>query len=251
MLLHSFKQQWTGKPKRVSNHSRTTWISNICGLCDSVFPPSAITHFFLSFFPQCLTAYNCFFQEERQRLLKTLPARAGVKSKKAHGKIGFSELGKTISRNWKKITPAQKAYYYDLAAKDKKRYLREMEEWKAHLAERDNEAEEVSNPATSAPKVVRGSVLMDDSFAPVLQVSSNVFAEQDMMHVMSTEDLMDLAVTDTSTFTFDPANTPAPATLDPQTFSAGANTTTERIMPADWTQSLDEDCQDFLVSAFT
>lgn len=84
---------------------------------------------------RCLTAYNIFFQQERQRLLANLPQRDEVKSKKAHGKIGFAELGRTISKNWKAVTATQRAYYRDLADKDKERYLEEMQVWRAQLAE--------------------------------------------------------------------------------------------------------------------
>eukprot|EP00977_Amphora_coffeiformis_P009409 scaffold2179_cov165-Amphora_coffeaeformis.AAC.13 len=78
-----------------------------------------------------LTAYNIFFRDERQRLLETLPVLKNVKSKKAHGKISFPDLAKRISREWKRISPASKVHYCELACHDKLRYYREMEEWRA------------------------------------------------------------------------------------------------------------------------
>ena len=218
---------------------------------------------------QCLTAYNCFFREERQRLLAQLPTRAHVKSKKAHGKISFENLGKTISRNWKKITPEQKKYYKELAAKDKQRYLDQMEEWRALLAERENEANQSSSPhAIDTPLVIRGSVLMDNSVVspvesqdlshivsdvhydntidPVYAVDA--IDEQDIMYTMPTEELMELAVTGTSVFTFDnPSSNPSTVSLDSET----SRSDSEAFETPNLEHYLDTDCKDFLVSAFT
>lgn len=207
---------------------------------------------------RCLTAYNIFFQQERQRLLKTLPARAGVKSKKAHGKIGFAELGRTISRNWKAVTPEQKTYYRKLAAKDKKRYLREMEEWKASLAERDAEAENEAagpEPTLEQNPVVTGSVTMDETFVPVQQepAVSETMRAQDMMHGMATDDLVALACGDTFFETSMAAPVPAPADLVTSIAPPGNQfhpKLADKAAADGLVQSLDVDCQDFLMSAF-
>jgi hypothetical protein len=90
-----------------------------------------------------LSAYNFFFAEERQRLLARLPTADGTttttvkRSKKrvGHGKISFAELGRTISAQWKKISPQEKMYYAELAMQDKFRYLREMREWRVQQQE--------------------------------------------------------------------------------------------------------------------
>uniref|UniRef100_A0A7S3KVP0 HMG box domain-containing protein n=1 Tax=Amphora coffeiformis TaxID=265554 RepID=A0A7S3KVP0_9STRA len=203
---------------------------------------------------RCLTAYNIFFQQERQRLLKTLPARAGVKSKKAHGKIGFAELGRAISRSWKSVTVEQKAYYRKLAAQDKKRYQREMEEWKAKLAAQDTEVELAAPKSTpEQPQVITGSVVMDESFAPAPQepVVSGEIRAQDMMHAMPTEDLIMLACGDTF---LDNGIAPTPVPIqqvqsDPQQTNSNPKTLNKAVTP-ELMQPLDTDCQDFLMSAF-
>ena len=203
---------------------------------------------------RCLTAYNIFFQQERQRLLKSLPARAGVKSKKAHGKIGFAELGRAISRSWKSVTVEQKAYYRKLAAQDKKRYQREMEEWKAKLAEQDTDVELVA-PKSIPEKnqFLSGSVVMDDIFAPTPQeqVGSGNFKPQDMMHAMPTEDLIMLACDDTF---LDTDIAPAPASsyqIQSDRYQAGNNASTlNKAVTPELVHPLDTDCQDFLMSAF-
>ena len=182
---------------------------------------------------RCLTAYNIFFQEERRRLLEMLPPRSGVKSKKAHGKIGFAELGRTISRNWKNVTPEQKEYYLELARQDKQRYLREMEEWKTLLAERDPESDssytEKKSNRQRQPPVLTGSVLMDDCFTPNAQPTVDVIQAQDMMHSMPTEQLFDIAFMDNSAFIFDnvPSSTPAStqtSLLEPISLTVPENT---------------------------
>ena len=90
----------------------------------------------------------------------------------------------------------QKAYYRKLAAQDKKRYQREMEEWKAKLAEQDADVELVAPKSIPAKnQILTGSVVMDDIFTPTPQekVESGNFKPQDMMHAMPTEDLIMLA----------------------------------------------------------
>lgn len=211
---------------------------------------------------RCLTAYNIFFQQERQRLLDSLPARSGVKSKKAHGKIGFAELGRTISRNWKAVTAEQKEYYYELAKVDKKRYLKEMEEWKPSLAERDSPAEvsvdgsEITSGATEMP-VTTGSILIQDDPVPTsappvpvpVQWESSQWSSQEIMHTMRTEDLVDFAVGNTSSFIFDttvPVRAPAPVNSERENIL----TPHERIEAAALAHTLDEDCRNFLAFAF-
>ena len=97
-----------------------------------------------------LTAYNIFFREERQRLLETLPVLKNVKSKKAHGKISFPDLAKRISCEWKRISPSSKVHYCELACKDKMRYYREMEEWRAY---RSSGTEDIDSVALVCPTI--------------------------------------------------------------------------------------------------
>lgn len=225
---------------------------------------SSLILFFIFTFFQCLTAYNCFFQQERQRLLESLPPRDDVKSKKAHGKIGFSELGKTISRNWKKITAEEKAYYYELAAKDKKRYLREMTEWKALLAERDDGNEVVQGPSRQAietRQVIKGSVAMDQApsilvdeslnLPPIQQSTLTLVGEHDAMLGMATEDLMDLAVKGSMVFSFDDTpETSATATCGAQTtLLEGDGISEMTVVTDDSVPYLDKGCQDLLAAA--
>jgi len=99
-----------------------------------------------------LSAYNLFFKEERERLVRkelesrdaNLPidelvncqekTRTGKRvHRKTHGAISFAVLGKMISANWKSLDQATKAKYEAEAAKDKERYQREVKAANDHL----------------------------------------------------------------------------------------------------------------------
>ena len=78
-----------------------------------------------------LSAYNFFFKDSRERLLKLSTVRPEGKPRHSHGKIGFAELARTIASSWKNISEEEKAYYEELAKKDKLQYKRLMAQWKA------------------------------------------------------------------------------------------------------------------------
>jgi hypothetical protein len=108
-----------------------------------------------------LSAYNIFFQEERQKLLKgpdkegnpdtaaddSKPAaihepteppsnKGGSKKRKRgkpHHKVSFEEMAKIIGQRWKDLQEsdeARKLYYQNLAQTDKERYRAELLVWK-------------------------------------------------------------------------------------------------------------------------
>lgn len=68
---------------------------------------------------RALSAYNCYFQEERARLME-----------ESGQKFGFEELGKLVGKKWRSLPESEKKRFYDLATADSQRYHREMEEWK-------------------------------------------------------------------------------------------------------------------------
>lgn len=80
------------------------------------------------------TAYNYFFQDERQKILQNFPTiSTGEFKGKAHGKIGFADLGKAVSTKWRTITADQMVHYASLANADKIRYQNEMVEFREAL----------------------------------------------------------------------------------------------------------------------
>jgi hypothetical protein len=77
-----------------------------------------------------LSAYNWFFQMERQRILDEIPTRKEGKPRKSHGKIRFADLARMIAAKWKSLSKAERVTYDKKAAIDRERYQREMEVWK-------------------------------------------------------------------------------------------------------------------------
>jgi hypothetical protein len=82
--------------------------------------------------PRNLSAYNFYFKDQRRKMLEALPIRSEGKPRRSHGKIGFSDLARTIAAGWKSIDHETRIYYENLAMADKERYARELEAWKVH-----------------------------------------------------------------------------------------------------------------------
>jgi arsenate reductase-like glutaredoxin family protein len=47
--------------------------------------------------------------------------------------LGFSDIMKSISESWKKLSDKQKTKYAELAEKDKERYQEELEKYKSEI----------------------------------------------------------------------------------------------------------------------
>lgn len=77
-----------------------------------------------------LSAYNYFFQHEREQLLSKLPVRASGKPRNSHGKLGFSEMARAIGAKWRSVDEDHKAHFRRKADADKARYKSEMVEYK-------------------------------------------------------------------------------------------------------------------------
>lgn len=114
-----------------------------------------------------LSAYNLFFKEERERMLragfgtnaslsegdldeKREPTKPGLPDPTApktnaarkHAKtsgIGFANLARIVSAKWKSLDPALKAPFEEVAAKDKERYNKQMVEWRAQQEKKKKE----------------------------------------------------------------------------------------------------------------
>jgi hypothetical protein len=99
-----------------------------------------------------LSAYNLFFQLERERLIAGTtdrpftaedvervaiarriadkqPEKPKRKHRKSHGMITFAELARTIANKWKLLDPFSKNLLLERAAIEKARFLGELEEW--------------------------------------------------------------------------------------------------------------------------
>jgi len=96
-----------------------------------------------------LSAYNFFFKEEREKILKVvlgdepkppelnsdpesedyISAEMMSRLKKEGGKVSFEEMGKLIGQRWKNIDPDRLSKYSEMAAEDTERYKKEMQSY--------------------------------------------------------------------------------------------------------------------------
>jgi HMG-box domain len=88
-----------------------------------------------------LSAYNLFFQAERNNLIYSMPNvnhahgyvfnESEIKSqgRKPHGKIGFAELAQKIAKKWKSLDESEKAVYEARAYIEKESYRKVLENW--------------------------------------------------------------------------------------------------------------------------
>lgn len=101
-----------------------------------------------------LSAYNLFFQYEREQILNEAPDPGAAKPRRSHGKIGFAPLARSIAAKWSKIDGPTRSHFEGLAAKDKERYNKEMKAWNERvrmtkLTENETTASNLAND--SAP----------------------------------------------------------------------------------------------------
>lgn len=112
-----------------------------------------------------LSAYNFFFKEEREKIIKVVLAEDPSKVKqdpeddgfldeetigrlkKEGGKVSFEEMGKIIGQRWKNIDPDRLSKYSELASEDTERYKTEMQAYNARQ-ESKMRAEALKPPVT-------------------------------------------------------------------------------------------------------
>lgn len=121
-----------------------------------------------------LSAYNFFFKEEREKILKIVlaedPSKVKndedspdyisdamlVRLKKDGGKVSFEEMGKLIGQRWKGIDPDRLSQYSELAAEDTERYKKEMLSYNGRQ-EAKMRSEALKPPAWNAGKAAESS----------------------------------------------------------------------------------------------
>lgn len=119
-----------------------------------------------------LSAYNFFFKEEREKILKVVLAEdpekvendpesedyldedALKRLKKEGGKVSFEEMGKIIGQRWKNIDPERLTRFSELAAEDTERYKKEMSDYNGRQElKMRSEALKPAAPAFSRPEM--------------------------------------------------------------------------------------------------
>jgi hypothetical protein len=120
-----------------------------------------------------LSAYNFFFKEEREKIIKVVLAEDPAKVqtdpeaddfldeaaigrlKKEGGKVSFEEMGKIIGRRWKNIDPDRLSAFSELASEDTERYKTEMQAYNGRQ-EAKMRSEAMKAPVTYATSSVPG-----------------------------------------------------------------------------------------------
>lgn len=113
-----------------------------------------------------LSAYNYFFKEERQKILKIvqnddteevkklndpknddyIDEEMVGRLKKEGGKVSFDDMGKLIGSRWKNIDPDRLSKYSEMASEDAERYKEEMKSYNSRQEEKmRNEAVKPAN----------------------------------------------------------------------------------------------------------
>lgn len=90
-----------------------------------------------------LTAYNLYFKEQRRKLIAefeqedrshTSESTKQMRRQAPHGKLGFEEMGRTIAKQWRELSPEKKAQYEEIAVENKRRYKEEIAKHKKKTA---------------------------------------------------------------------------------------------------------------------
>jgi len=128
-----------------------------------------------------LSAYNLFFRDEREKLLRSLPSREAPSTEKSkqkrdrtkcHRKIDFSNLAKTIASRWKQVDESIKKEYEDVANAGRIVYNEKAKAWreqrKALGLSTKREMKKKPAPSNLSNKVKRevappSNALQDDS----------------------------------------------------------------------------------------
>eukprot|EP00549_Striatella_unipunctata_P005425 CAMPEP_0118701538 /NCGR_PEP_ID=MMETSP0800-20121206/17313_1 /TAXON_ID=210618 ORGANISM="Striatella unipunctata, Strain CCMP2910" /NCGR_SAMPLE_ID=MMETSP0800 /ASSEMBLY_ACC=CAM_ASM_000638 /LENGTH=270 /DNA_ID=CAMNT_0006602483 /DNA_START=54 /DNA_END=866 /DNA_ORIENTATION=+ len=121
-----------------------------------------------------LSAYNLFFQEQRERILSNegqepIPSKdcqARRNHKKSHGKIGFAALARTVASKWKILEAPDRVKYEQQASVEKNRYKMELEKWNEKrrlksLLEFSNATQKMHMPQPTLP--ISDNLMMDSN----------------------------------------------------------------------------------------
>jgi hypothetical protein len=118
-----------------------------------------------------LSSYNLFFHHQRKVILA---ATSNNQTGTVRQKITFEALTKLVSGRWKKVTPEEKNVFLELAAHDKKRYNKQMSEWRAHMETvidrmvNAGPSDSATLPPSEVPVASRSALKIKAASAPVM-----------------------------------------------------------------------------------
>mmetsp|Transcript_17048 Transcript_17048/g.28946 ORF Transcript_17048/g.28946 Transcript_17048/m.28946 type:complete len:346 (-) Transcript_17048:102-1139(-) len=117
-----------------------------------------------------LSAYNLFFQHEREKIISSIPDDKSTVSvddnlseeakrrrhRKTHGKIGFAALARSIADKWKKIDDSSRSVFEARAEVEKQRYKKELDAWMKLKKERgeSTKSKKKSKPAVTVAQKI-------------------------------------------------------------------------------------------------
>ena len=171
-MAPSTKKQLTNKTSLVTKAKSSTATKNKKKGAATIRDPDAKPK-------RPLSAYNLFFQYERDMLLRSKPSKEGQSHESMHmtihndpserrnrsktvrppphGKIGFAELAKIIGAKWKSLDDPARKHFQDLAAVEKKRYVKECKEWKERMDRKKQLEGETAVTTTSTDSMAKGT----------------------------------------------------------------------------------------------
>lgn len=125
-----------------------------------------------------LSAYNLFFQHERERILAELgtnddePPKGGRRRshRRSHGKIGFAALARNIAEKWKTIEACDKTVFEEQAAIEKTRYKIELDKWNQTQRAATNKV----TPQIPLPMSLQQSLIQNNNRHMPLQSNNNI-----------------------------------------------------------------------------
>lgn len=79
---------------------------------------------------KCLTAFNLFFRDERDKVVNAIKAAGGVKKIQGSGKTFVTQMARMISAKWKATSEYDRCYYKLLETEDRHRFEAEMKVWR-------------------------------------------------------------------------------------------------------------------------
>jgi hypothetical protein len=164
-------------PGRISSFAGSDDASQASGASSNLSTPSKGEE--ISETPYCqerkpkrtLSSYNIFFHHQRKLILA---ATSNKQTGTVRQKITFEALTKLVSGRWKKVTPEEKNVFLELAAHDKKRYNKQMSEWRAHMETvidrmvNEGPSDSATLPPSEAPVASRSALKFKAASAPVM-----------------------------------------------------------------------------------
>jgi HMG-box domain len=141
-----------------------------------------------------VSAYNVFFQQERNRLYQKRVASKGASTQ---GRVGFQELGKIIGQKWKMLSSAERRKYEEVSQVDIDRYRAEVDECQLKRRKRIEALCDLKIPETTTVAAVSPTLSSDTRSSDIVIPPCNgvpIYSHKPVLHLAnpSGADVIDL-----------------------------------------------------------